>query len=146
MNRLHIAIFLATLLVALTLGVAAAAAPPLPSSFYGTAIGVRRSIDGLMNHARHMRCSAPMNRAFGVAFMRHGVWVCNPRIMIFKKLFQVCVIPPCAPPTLCVGQSVRRAFAMRAPTQSADRACAEESLALNGIVASSVRDASLRSA
>ncbi len=37
MNRLHIAIPLATLLVALTLGVAVAAAPPLPASFYGTA-------------------------------------------------------------------------------------------------------------
>jgi hypothetical protein len=37
MNRLHIAITLATLLIALTLGVAVAAAPPLPSSFYGTA-------------------------------------------------------------------------------------------------------------
>jgi len=36
MNRVRIATALATLLVALTLGLAVAAAPPLPSSFYGT--------------------------------------------------------------------------------------------------------------
>ncbi len=56
------------------------------------------------------------------------------RFMIFEKLFRVCVIPPGAPPTLRVGQGVRRAV------------CAEESLARNGYVAVSARDASLRSA
>ena len=36
MNRLHIALTLATLLVALTLGMALAAALPLSASFYGS--------------------------------------------------------------------------------------------------------------
>ena len=44
MNRLHIAIILATLVAALTFGAVLAAAPPLPASFYGSVVMAGQSV------------------------------------------------------------------------------------------------------
>ncbi len=63
MNGLRIAITLATLLVVLTLGVAVAAAPPLPASFYGTVTIAGQNVRGRPPINRRAGEWCPINRA-----------------------------------------------------------------------------------